>query len=447
MNRVILLLTLLAVAAFSAQAADRVWILTVEGEIGRGTVSYLRSGLSDAEQGGAELVIVRLATPGGLLDSAFAARDLLLSAGSPTVAFVDREALSAGALIALACESIVFAPGGVMGAATAFTFDASGEYVEAPEKTQSAVRTLFRATAEARDRDPMIAEAMVDASVGIAGLTETGRLLTLTAQEAVSAGYADGVADSVDAFVAERGYSPTETVSYQRRALDRIAEIMTSTPLAAILLVVGLLGLIVEMMIPGFGIAGIVGALCLAGFFWAHVLVGLAGWESLVFVIGGFLAIIFEIFVFTAADFGFAGIVGLVLIGLGFYTSMVGPFTDRGAAIQAIGIVSAGVVVSIVIAAVLIGKLPKSRLRLGGVILSSAITGRAFDKEGEPRKPGELVGRRGVAATDLHPVGSGEFGKDRFDVICEEGHFPKGTPIVIVKDEGYRKVVRRAKED
>ncbi|MFC2077231.1 nodulation protein NfeD [Candidatus Bipolaricaulota bacterium] len=447
MNRVILLLVLLATVFSFAHAADRVWVLTVEGEIGRGTVSYLGSGLSDAEQGGAELVIVRLATPGGLLDSAFASRDLLLSAELPTVAFVDREALSAGALIALACESIVFAPGGVMGAATAFTFDASGEYVEAPEKTQSAVRTLFRATAEARDRDPTVAEAMVDATVEIPGLTEEGKLLTLTAQEAVSAGYADQIADSVDAFVSERGFTSAETVSYQRRLLDGIVEVMTSTPLAAILLVVGLLGLIVEMMIPGFGIAGIIGALCLGGFFWSHVLVGLAGWESLVFVIGGFLAIIFEIFVFTAADFGFAGVVGLVLIGLGFYTSMVGPFTDRGEAVRAIGIVSAGVVFSIVVAAILIGKLPKSRLRLGGVILSSAIGGTAFDKKGGRTKASEWVGRRGTAVTDLHPVGMGEFGAVRIDVVCEEGHLPKGTPLLIVKDEGYRKVVRRIKED
>ncbi len=412
MNRVIVLLALLAVAASSAHAANRAWVLTVEGEIGRGTVSYLRSGLADAEEAGAELVVVRLATPGGLLDSAFAARDLLLSAETPTVAFVDREALSAGALVALACETIVFAPGGVMGAATAFTFDASGEYVEAPEKTQSAVRTLFRATAEARDRDPTVAEAMVDTSVEIPGLIASGELLTLTAQEALAWAYAEAVVDSLDVLLADRGIAPSEVLSYQRRFIDPVAEVLTSSALAAILLVVGLLGLIIEMMIPGFGVAGLIGALCLGAFFWSHFLVGLAGWESIAFLLGGLLAVVFEVFVFTAADFGFAGIVGLVLIGLGFYSSMVGPFTDRAAALRAIGIVSAGVVFAIAVAAILIGKLPKSRLRLGGVILSSAITGRAFDKKGEPRKPSESVGRRGVAATDLHPVGTGEFGED-----------------------------------
>lgn len=443
----ILLVILASLIGLSAHAADRVWVLDIDSEIGRGTASYVRGGIVAAEEAAAELIVVVLATPGGLLDSALVARDFLLATSIPTIAFVDREALSAGALMALACETIIFAPGGVMGAATAVTFDASGALVEAPEKTQSAVRTLFRATAEARGRDPQIAEAMVDTTVVVDGLTEAGRLLTLTALEAQRVGYADGLADNLDAILTDRGFSADEAVEHESRPIDYAAEIITSTILAAVLLVVGLLGLIIEMMIPGFGIAGVIGALCLGAFFWAHFLVGLAGWESIAFVIGGLFAVIFEIFVFTAADFGFAGIVGLVLVGLGFYTSMVGPLTDRSAALQAIGIVSVGVVAALAIAALLISRLPKSRLRLGGVILSNAISGSAFDKSSKRGRESAWVGRRGIAATDLRPVGTGSFGADRIDVVCEEGHLPKGTPLIVVRDEGYRKVVRKLEEE
>ena len=439
-------LGLLLIAGCIAVSASDVYVLTVDGDIGRGTVSYLRSGLAAAEGEGAELVVIRLATPGGRLDSAFAARDLILDTSVPTVAFVDREALSAGALLAIACQTIVFAPGGVMGAATAFTFSARGEYVEAPEKTQSAVRTLFRATAEARGRDPEIAEAMVDTSAAIEGLVDAGRLLTLTADEARRWEYADAIHATLDALLADRGLGTSDVVAYEQRGLDRAVEVLTSPALAAILLIVGLLGLIVEMMIPGFGVAGVLGALCLGAFFWAHVLVGLAGWESIAFLLGGLLAVLFEIFVFTAADFGFAGIVGLVLIGLGFYTSMVGPFTDRTVALRAIGIVSAGVLGALVLAVLLISRLPKSRLRLGGVILSSAITGHAADREQPMGRPSPWVGRRGIAATDLHPVGIGLFDDERIDVICEEGHLAKGTPLVVVRDDGYRKIVHATKE-
>jgi membrane-bound serine protease (ClpP class) len=443
----VLLAAVVTASVCAACIAEQALVLTVQGEIGRGTVSYVRSGLDAAEDAAVDLVIVRLTTPGGLLDSAYAIRDLILASSIPSIAYVDREAFSAGALIALACETIVFAPGAVMGAASAVQFDLQEGYVDAPEKVQSAVRTLFRATAEARGRDPDVAEAMVDPSIEIAGLVESGKLLTLTAQEALAWGFADAETDSLDLLLAERGASLSEAVRFERRTIDRVVETMTSPALAALLLIVGLLGLIVEMMIPGFGVAGVIGALCLGAFFWSHVLVGLAGWESIAFLLGGLLAVVFEIFVFTAADFGLAGIAGLILIGLGFYSSMVGPFTDRASALRAIGIVSAGVVFALVVAVILISRIPRSRLRLGGVILSAAVTGKASVKSRGQAPTSEWIDRTGVAATDLHPVGAGQFGSERVDVVCEEGFLAKGTPIVVVKDEGYRKVVRQAKED
>ncbi|MCK4356521.1 hypothetical protein KAW44_05505, partial [Candidatus Bipolaricaulota bacterium] len=209
------------------------------------------------------------------------------------------------------------------------------------------------------------------------------------------------------------------------------------------LITIGTLGLIAEMLIPGFGIPGIVGLTCLGAFFWSHSLVGLAGWESLLFLLGGLVAILLEIFVFTAVDFGVAGLAGLVLVGLGFYTSMVGPFTQPAETMQAIGAVSAGLVLALAGTVLLITRLPKTRLRLGGVILSSAITGKAFDKTKKKRVASPWLERQGMAATDLHPVGTGEFDGERADVVCEEGFLPKGTPIVVTRDDGYRKVVKK----
>ena len=137
------------------------------------------------------------------------------------------------------------------------------------------------------------------------------------------------------------------------------------------------------------------------------------------------------------------GLAGLVLIGLGFYTSMVGPFTQPAETMQAIGAVSAGLVLALVGTVLLITRLPKTRLRLGGVILSSVITGKAFDKTRKKGVASPWLGRQGMAATDLHPVGSGEFANERVDVVCEEGFLAQGTPIIVVKDEGYRKVVKK----
>ncbi|UCF09881.1 MAG: nodulation protein NfeD [Candidatus Bipolaricaulota bacterium] len=442
MIRRVSLLAFLFAFLVAAAAWGDVWVLTVDGEIGRGTVSYLRNGLAAAADAGASHVVIDLATPGGLLDAAVAGRDAILDATIPTVAYINREAFSAGALLAISCERIVFAPGGVLGAATPVVFDGTG-VAEASEKVVSATRSLFRSTAEAFGRPPEVAEAMVDPTLAVENLVEADRLLTLSAAQAAAWGYSDGEAGSFEALLALLGAEGEPRVDYAARTIDRVLEILTTRWLAAILIAVGLVGLIVEMLVPGFGVAGILGIACLGAFFWSHVLVGLAGWESIALLLGGVLAVFLEIFVFTAADFGAAGLAGLVLIGLGFYTAMVGPLTDREAALRAIAVVSAAVLVGIAVAVVLLARLPKTRLRFGGVILSSTISGRAFRRRGPVEGRDSWAGMRGTAATDLRPVGVGRFGEERIDVVCQEGYLAKGTAIEVVEDAGIRKVVRR----
>lgn len=441
-KRVFALLAVLLAIVVQAAAADEVWILRIDGEIGTGTVAYLREGLNQAETAEASLVILVLSTPGGLLNAGLAARDLLLDTPISTIAFIDRRALSAGALLAIACERIIFAPGGVLGAATP-VYVSRDVLHEAPEKIISATRKIFRATAELHGRAPEIAEAMVDRDVSIANLIEPRKLLTLTDLEAAQWGYSDGVASSIEELIALEERKTVTIVEYQTRWVDRVVDTLTLPMVAGILIAIGLLGLIIEMLVPGFGVFGLIGIACLGAFFWSHVLVGLAGWESIAFLIGGIVAIVLEVFAFTAVDFGLSGLLGLVLVGLGFYTAMLGPLSSSTQAGQAIVIVVVGLLASIVALIILLTKLPKTRLRLGGMILSTAITGGAFNKNRETQSQESWIGRSGVAATKLRPVGAGEFDGERIDVVCEEGFLPKGTPVVVIKDEGYRKVVRR----
>ncbi len=437
------LVLFLALLAFFG-VAQEVWLLNVEGEIGRGTVSYLQKGLAEAEKAGAAAVILEFATPGGYLDAAQACRDLIMDAKIRTLAYVNREAYSAGALLALACEKIYFAPGGVLGAATPVYFDPEGRMEEAPEKIISAVRSLFRATAEARGRNPIVAEAMVDKDVEIPGLVERGKLLTLTTATAAEWGYSEGEATTLAEVLEKNGLSGAVGRAFSYRWTDWFVDALTNPWVAALLIAVGALGLLVEMFTPGFGVPGTLGLASLALFFWAHYLAGLAGWESLVFFIAGIIAILFEVFVFTATDFGIAGIIGLVLIGLGFYTAMTAPLTHPDQALRALGAVSLALMASLVAFAAFLTWVPKSRLRLGGVILKSAIEERAVGKLAP--QPSPYLGKRGKTLTDLHPVGRAEFEGEQLDVVAEEGFIPKGSAVEIVRDEGYRKVVRRVKE-
>jgi len=446
MHRIVALSLAFVLAVAVLTSAQTAYVLRVDEEIRRGTVSYLGQGLRAAADGGADVVIVVLSTPGGELDAAVAARDVLFDSAVPTVAYVNREALSAGALLAITCHRIYFAPGGVLGAATPVYLE--GDTMrEAPEKVISAMRALFASTAEARGREPTVAEAMVDRDVEIPSLVAAGKLLTLSAGDAAAQGYSDGDAATLSALLAQLDLASAQLVRYDRRFLDSLVAFLTSSLGAALLITFGVLGLLTEMLVPGFGISGVIGLVCLGLFFWSHGLVGMAGWESITYLLGGIIAVLLEIFVFTAVDFGITGLAGLFLIGLGFYSAMVGPFTSREHALQAIGLVAAGLIVSLSVSLVLLAKLPKTRLRLGGVILSSAVSGRAFDRDDTDPQAASSVGKRGVAVTDLHPVGIGLFDGRRMDVISEGGHVPRGALIEIVEETGYRKVVRRTEEE
>jgi membrane-bound serine protease (ClpP class) len=424
--------------------AGQVWRLRIEGEIGNGTVSYLEAGLAAAEAAGAVAVIIEFATPGGYLNAATASQDVILGARVPTIAYVNRTAYSAGALLAIACERIFFAPGGVMGAATPVLFDTAGEVTAASEKVFSAVRALFRSTAEARGRNPAVAEAMVDPDVYIPGLVDKGKVLTLTAVSAREQGYSDGDAPELAQVLDQAGLAGQEIVEFAPRWVDGAVNVLTAPWLAMLLIVVGIGGLLREAFTPGFGVSGVIGLGSLAVFFWAHYLAGLAGWESIVLLAAGVVAIIVELFVFTGTDFGITGIVGLVLIGLALYWGMVGPFTDPQQAGIALAVVSLSLVGGVIVTAVILSRLPRSRLRLGGTILQTANIGRASDPAEARTTP--WIGRKGIALTNLRPSGAAKFDGERVDVVAEGDFVAKGEGVVVVRDDGYRKVVRVLKE-
>ena len=134
--------------------APPVYVVSISGTIDLGFAPYLKRVLSEAEHDNAPAVILDINTPGGRLDAVLQMRDAILDGNVRTIAFVNRTAFSAGALIAIACQEIYMVPGAVMGAAT--PVDASGETASA--KVISAVRKTFKSTAEVRHRDPRIAE-------------------------------------------------------------------------------------------------------------------------------------------------------------------------------------------------------------------------------------------------------------------------------------------------
>lgn len=417
-----------------------VLVAPVSGMIDLGIAPFVQRVLRDAERDGAAAVILEINTFGGRVDAAILVRDALLSAKVPTVAFINRRAISAGALIALAAEKIAISGGGTIGAAMPVQAGAPGA-PSAPveEKTVSYVRKEFRATAESRNRPLLIAEAMVDADIEIEGLIEKGKLLTLTTDEALAQGVADFRAESVDAVLAELSLSGAEVRTAEVNWAESFVRLLTNPVVASLLLSVGLLGILVEIRTPGVGLPGIAGLTSLALFLGGHWIVQLAGWEELMLVTLGVILLLVEVFVIPG--FGVAGIAGISALLGGLTLTLIG----EGASVAAIS----GAIMRVVIALVM--------ALVGGLLLMRVMTRTPFARrlvldtdmdategwESTPEADHRLLNARGRTHTALRPAGIADIAGERVDVVSDGELIEPGIEIVVTRVDGNRVVVRR----
>jgi len=471
---IILAVASLASHATSAQTepgssgSGAVYVVPITGTIDLGLAPYLSRVLDQAEAEGAAAVLLQIDTPGGRLDAALQMRDALLGSGVLTIAFVDRTAFSAGALITIACEEIYMTPGAVVGAATPVD-GATGE--TATEKIVSAVRTTFKATAEARGRDPRVAEAMVDPDVAIDGLVARGELLTLTTTEATKWGYNDGIAANRAEVLAAAGLANAPVIETEPSLAERFVRIITDPVVSSLLITAGVLILIADLIVEGFGIAGLAGLGLLALFFWGNFLAGLTGWEDLALVALGLVLIAIEIIV--VPGFGIPGVLGLAALLGGLFLAMLGREIQTPEGIAQAGLTILASFIGVVIGTIAILVFLSRGQRLGRLVLHSAVGGAEVtparpaagwlgwfgSSSNLPRgsqqltlggKHAEHAGQpdsgkaAGVALSDLRPSGIASIHGERVDVVTEGEHIPEGEPIEVVRDEGYRRVVRRA---
>lgn len=430
---VLVALAALAAVPDGAPAQERpaVYRIPVTGTVEMGLAPFIERSLREAEAAGAAAAVLDIDTPGGRIDAAEQIADALRDAKVPTYAYVNRRAFSAGALIALATDGIYMRPGSVLGAAT--PVDGTGEKLS--EKMVSAMRSEFRALAEERGLDPRVAEGMVDEAIGVPGVTEPGQLVSLSTGEAARLGYAREVRDW-DGMLAAVGAAGAETVSTRVNWAERVVRFLTDPVVAPFLLTLGFLGLLIEIRTPAFGMAGVAGAVSLGAFFGSHLIVGLAGWEVLVLIAAGILLLLVEALVLPG--FGVAGVLGLLAVGGAIVLSLLGSYPSGTDVLIALNIVGGSLVAVGVLGWLIVRNLPSDR-RAGRLILQGSTSREAGYLSAPVRA--ELVGVEGVALTDLRPSGTGSFGEERVDVVSDGGYVPAGTPIRIVRAEGYRHVV------
>lgn len=436
---------------------ELIYKIDIKKEIDHTSRLYLSNGLTEAKSLGADAVLIHLNTYGGLVDAADSMRTAILYSPIPVYVFIDNNAASAGALISIACEKIYMRKGANIGAAT--VVNQTGAAM--PDKYQSYMRSMMRATAEAHGqdtiitgndtlykwkRDPLIAEAMVDERVFIPNLIDTGKVLTFTAQEAKKWGYCDGIAENADEVITQYlGYKEYEIKSYTPSWFDEIKGFLMNPVLQSILIIIIIGGIYFEMQTPGLGFPSIAAIIAAVLYFAPLYIDGLAAyWEILVFIIG-ILLIFAEIFIIPG--FGAAGISGIILVIGGLTMALVGNHDFNFEAVgqkelrEAVLTVLAGLVFGFVLTIWL-----SSKIGHRGLFRKIALNAD-LEKATSGPNLSSFIGKEGVAATVLRPSGKVWIDEELYDGVSESGFIEKGKNVKVVRFENAQVYVMQEPSD
>jgi membrane-bound serine protease (ClpP class) len=418
-------------AAWSQGGDGAVWVLPIETEITPATAQFVRSRVERANEEQPLALVFLIDTPGGQVSAMERIVDTILGEPSmPTIAVVEN-AFSAGALIAMSAQHLVMLPGSSIGAALPITISPAG-INPVGEKLNSAMRGQFRSVAEARGRDPRVAEAMVDQRIEIPGLSTTEELLTLTASQAVEHGIADLEAATLRDALEQLGYGTPRLERIEPNASERLATALANPIVAAILLVLGVGGILLELFTPGFGIPGGIGVVALGLLAAGAYLATPAGILDVLLILGGVVLIALEVLVIPG--FGVAGLLGLAAIAVAVFRIFQDDF---------IAVLGWSALFGSVLLGLALWLLPNLRIA-APFMLETRLTNRP-PEPADPTVPGpydRLLGQIGVAASDLRPAGVARLGGERVDVVTQGDFVSAGSTIEVLRVEGNRIVVR-----
>lgn len=431
---VLLLVTFLIGGVYTmllASPEELVYIIPIEKTIDPGLEKFVERGYEEAENLGADLIMLEVDTPGGLVDAAININKTISASSIPTYALVKGDAISAGAFITISCEKIAMQPGGIIG-------DAEPRIgtERADEKYVSFFAGKMGAIAEQNGRDKGIAIAMVDRDVEIPDLVAKGKLLTLTYTQAEKYGYADFIVNNRQEFLDQIELGNARIIEAKPSLAESITRLITTPYVAPLLLTIGIAGIIIEIFTLGWGIAGTIGIASLALYFGGHLLAGFTGWGAILLFLLGIILLAIEILV---PGFGLPGIGGMISIAVSII--IAAPNWEAGLISLVLAIV--GTIILLLISF----KFMKKRN-----IWDRLVLGLNFKKEegyiSQSQDLSKYIGQKGIAFTTLRPSGTAELEDGtKLDVVTEGDFITRGEKIVIYKVEGIRVVVRKNRNE
>lgn len=429
MKRIIFILFFLTNILWAQTNSKRCLVLNIKSQIDARTSRYVELGLKKANVDKVDCILIDMNTYGGTVADADIIVSNLLETEIPIYVFIDKNAGSAGSYIAIACDSIYFTEGAVMGASTVVTQDMT----VLPEKIQSYQRTKMRSVAETKGRDPKIAEEIV----GVNLQTDTAFVRVLTFSEALELGYSEGTYDSKEELL-EHLNAPDYTV-FELSNIDQLIDYFLNPAVKSILIIMIFGGIYLELKTPGIGLPIGVSLVGVIGYFVPDYIHGLlANWEILLFVIG-LVLLILEVFVIPG--FGVTGVLGVIFIFSSLFLSMIGNdvfdfdyvnSSNMNAAFQTVGV---GFLLAIVLLVMTASLIYKSK-RFKKITVQSAIENK-INEEVE-----QFIGQKGKCVTDLRPSGKVRIEGQVLDAMSSGEFIEKDTAVEVIGHSNAQVVVR-----
>src|SRR6202162_3980654 len=430
-------------------------VVPLRGEISPSLLMFLRRAEKLVETNGASAIIFEMNTYGGRLDAAEEITSVLNHAKIPTYTYINSNAGSAGALVALATQHIYMAPVSAIGAAAPVLATGEDLPLTEREKTISYWSALIRGSALKNGHNPDIGEAFMnkdkEVKIGDRVIHAKGTLLTLNTQKAMekingNPLFADGVAESI-ADLAKKADLKGNVVSIKPTGFEQLA--LWLTALAPLLLLGGIIGAYLEFKIPGASLPGIISAICFALFFLGHYLAGLAGWEVVALFVLGLSLVIIEIMFFAHSTIVF-GVLGVLLMLASMLWAMIDrypeqPFFPTGEMLAVplrnlfIALISSALVI-----ALLARYLPRTSVYRRFALMTSNPPGPSL--AGAPRDFATAIdlspGTEGISLSILRPSGKARLLTQIIDVVTQGEFIPSNTSITVVRRDGMRVVVK-----
>lgn len=464
-----------AVAAdVSTNVAKKVYILPIRDDIMPPLVYLVRRGVKEAMEAKADLLVLDMETNGGRVDTTREIIGILNEFKGETATYVNKDAFSAGAFIAVATKKIFMAPESVIGAAAPIIMSPGGDGVEKmpdtyEKKMTSAVRAMVRTTAEKNGYNIAVVEAMIDKTRGLiltnitaevtnaVVIAKEGEILTLTNTEAEKE-YGDpprrllssGTVKDLDALLAQLGGTGAVTHRVEPTGMEKIGSWLNM--ISPLLLIIGVAGIYIEFKTPGFGLPGIIGITAFALYFLGGYVAGLSGAEWVVVFILGLALIVVEMFVYPGTII--IGMLGATLMLAALIMAMVDlyPSTTPGILpampnfdklelpLQNLGIATLGGGLAIWIASLILPKTPMYR-----AMVSQSASGMQTEASLEAQQTSRK-GQIGVTISALRPGGKAQFGEEIIDVISQGEMLPRGTRVRVIGSSGSESIVEAVKE-